>query len=64
MIFKFERANRMGNALGRIGLAVGKVIRGIDTPFISGTMMFGVKNTVHHGITHIQIPGSHVNFGA
>ena len=31
---------------------------------IPGTMMFGVQDSVHHGIPHVEIRRSHVDLGA
>ena len=64
MILELERAHGMGDVLERIGLAVGVVVHGINAPFISGAVMLGVQDAVHHRVAHVQVWRSHVNFGA
>src|SRR5690554_5603807 len=36
----------------------------INTPVIAGTVVFGMADTIHDGVTHVDIRGCHVDFSA
>ena len=40
------------------------VVHRIDAPLVSGAVMFGVQDAVHHRVAHIEIGRSHVDLGA
>mmetsp|Transcript_8861 Transcript_8861/g.15579 ORF Transcript_8861/g.15579 Transcript_8861/m.15579 type:complete len:218 (-) Transcript_8861:351-1004(-) len=63
MILKLQRAQRMRNPLDRISNRMGKVIHGINTPFISGSLMRFVFNTINHRIAEVEIGRGHVYLG-
>ena len=62
VILKFQRTDRMGYPFNSVFNRVGKVVHGVNTPFVSCIMMFHMSYTVNDRIPHINIRGSHVNF--
>src|SRR5690242_13918212 len=64
MIFKLERAYRVGNAFDRIALAVRPVVHRIDAPMITRPVMLGMQDPVHDGIAQVEIWRRHIDFGA
>ena len=52
---KFKRTNRMGNLLDCIRLPMGKIVHRINTPFIAGSVMMGMLDTIHQGIAQMHI---------
>src|SRR5262245_1826560 len=63
MIFEFERTNRVGHLLNRVGLAMRVVVHWIDAPLVSGPVVLHVKNAIHHRVAHIQVGRRHVDLG-
>ena len=53
--FKFQRAERMGDALDRVFQSVGEIVGGVDTPGVAGPVVVGVANPVDGGITQMEI---------
>ena len=64
MFLKFQRADRMRNALDGIGQRMGKVVHRIDAPGITRAVMMGMGNAVDNRVAHNHIRRGHVNFGA
>ena len=64
MRFKFERAQRMGDAFDGIGNGVGVVVHRVDTPFVAGIVVMHTADAVNHRIAHVYVAGSHVDFQA
>ena len=64
VVLEFQRADRMRDALDRVGLAVGVVIARIDRPGGAGARMGGVEDAVKHRIAQIDVARSHVDLGA
>ena len=64
MIFKLQRAKRVRDPLDGIRLAMSVVVHRINAPFIAGTMMLGVQDSVHHGIAQVEIGRGHINLRA
>ncbi len=64
MVLEFQRTDRMGDALDRIGLSMRVVVAWIDRPFVAGARMGGVQDAVEHGIAQIDVAGRHVDPGA
>ena len=64
MILEFQRADRVCDSLDRVGLAVRKVVHGINAPLVARAVMLGMQNTVHHRIAHVQVLRRHVDLGA
>ena len=64
MILEFERAERVGDALDGVGLAMGEIVARIDAPRLAGARMFGVQDAIEHRVAQIDIAGRHVDLGA
>ena len=64
VILEFQRADRMGDALDRVRLAVGEIVARINTPGGAGARMLGVEDAIHHRIAQIDIARRHVDLGA
>ena len=64
MILEFKRAHGVRNPLDRIRLPMRKIVHGVDAPFVSGAVVIGVKDAVHHGIAQVEVRRSHVDFRA
>ena len=61
VIGEFQRTHRVRHLLDRIRLPVREVIHGINAPLVTGPMMLGVQNAVHHRIAHIKVRRTHVD---
>ncbi len=64
VVLEFQRADRMGNSLDRVGLPMRIVIARIDRPFGSGARMVRMQDAIEHGITQIDVAGRHIDLGA
>ena len=64
VILELQRADRMGDALDRVGLAVRVIVARIDRPDVAGARMGGVQDAVEHGIAQVDVAGGHVDLGA
>ena len=64
MVLELQRADRMRDALDRVGLAVRIVVARIDRPFVAGARMVRMQDPVQHGIAQIDVAGGHVDFRA
>ncbi len=61
---ELQGADRMGDALDRIRLAMGEVVGRIDAPGIAGARMAGMQDPVEHRVAQIDVAGAHVDLGA
>ncbi len=64
MVLEFERADRMGDALDGVGLAMREVVARIDFPRRAGARMRRVQDAVEHRIAQIDVARGHVDLGA
>ncbi len=64
MVFEFQRADGVRDALDGIRLAVRVVVHRIDAPLAAGAVMRFVQNAVHHRVAHVEIGRRHVDLGA
>ncbi|OPZ12598.1 MAG: hypothetical protein BWZ10_02078 [candidate division BRC1 bacterium ADurb.BinA364] len=64
MVLETEIAQRMRDALDRIGLAVREVVGGVDHPFGSGAVVMGVQDAIHHRVAQVDVRRGHVDLGA
>ena len=64
MVLKLQRTHGVRNFFERVRLAVRVVVHGINAPLVAGAVMLGVQDAVHHGIAHVQVRRSHVDFRA
>ena len=55
MVLEFQRANRVRDALDRVGLAVREIVHRIDAPFVAGAMVMRMQDAIHHRIAHVQV---------
>ena len=61
VVLEFQRADRMGDPLDRVPLAVGPVVHRVNTPFIAHVRMRGVQDPVHHRVSHVEVRVGHVD---
>ena len=61
-VFKFQRADAVGDTFYRIRLSVRVIVGRIDTPRIARAMMSDIANAVHDRITEQHHLMPHVNF--
>ena len=64
MVSELERAQRVADALDGIGLAVRKIVAGIDRPCCAGARMLGVQDAVEDRIAEVDVARRHVDLGA
>ena len=64
VVVEFERAERMRDALDRVGLAVGEVVARIDRPVDAGARMARVEDAVEHRVAEVDVARGHVDLGA
>src|SRR5260370_42309822 len=64
MIFEFERAERVGDVLDCIRLAVGEIVAWIDAPCRAGARMARMQNAIADPIAQIDVARGHVDLGA
>src|ERR1700722_12862296 len=55
MILEFQRADRVGNALDRVGLTVRVIVGWVDAPGIAGPRVFRVQDTVENRVTQVHV---------
>ena len=61
--FEFQRTDRVGNAFNPVGKRVRKVIHRVDAPFVAGTVVGAVLNTVDDRIAHVHVRAGEVHLG-
>ncbi|BAF61048.1 hypothetical protein PTH_2866 [Pelotomaculum thermopropionicum SI] len=61
VVFKLQGADGVGNPLNGIRYGMGKIIHGINAPFVSRPVVGCVHNAVEHRVAHVQIAGGHVD---
>src|SRR5207244_8828463 len=59
-----ERADRVGDALDRVRLAVGPVVHGVDAPGVTRAVMRGLADAVHDRIAQVDVARGHVDLRA
>ncbi len=64
MTVELERAQRVGDPLDRVALAVGPVVGGIDAPQRTSAVMVHTTDAVHHRVTQLHVLVLHVDLGA
>ena len=64
VVLEFERADRMGDALDGVRLAVREIVGRIDAPRRAGARMRGVQDAVEHRVAQVDVAGRHVDLGA
>ena len=61
VVLELERADRVGDALDRVGLAVGEVVGRIDAPRVARPRMLGVQDAVQHRVAQVDVGRGHVD---
>ena len=61
MGLELQRADRMGHALDRVGLAVGEVVGRVDAPGVAGAGMRRVHDPVEHRVAEVDVRRGHVD---
>ena len=61
---ELERADRVGDALDGVRLAVREVVRRVDAPGVAGAWMLGVHDPVQDRVAQVDVRGGHVDPGA
>jgi hypothetical protein len=51
----------MGDTFEIIALPVGKIVHRVNTPFVSGSVVLCVYNSVHQWVAHVHVWRSHIN---
>jgi hypothetical protein len=61
VILELQRADRVRDALYGVGLPVSEVVGRVDEPRVAGARVRGMQDPVEDRITHVDVPGSHVD---
>ncbi len=61
---ELERADRVGDALDRVGLAVREVVGRVDAPGVAGARVRGVDDPVEDRVAQVDVRRGHVDPGA
>ena len=64
MHVEFQGADRVGDPLDRVALAVGVVVHRVDAPFVASAVMLGVDDAVHDRVAEQHVGVGHVDLGA
>ena len=64
MRLKFQRAQRVRDALQRVLNGVGKVIHRIDAPLVALPVMVHIADAVNDRVAHIEVAGGKIDFCA
>ena len=64
MVLELERADRMGDALDGIRLAMREIVARINFPRRAGARMRRIQDAVQHRIAQIDVARGHVDLGA
>ena len=58
---ELERAERVGDALDRVRLAVGEVVQRVDAPLVAGPRVGRVQDPVEHRVAQVDVGRGHVD---
>ena len=64
VVLELHGADRVGDTLDGVGLAVGEIVGRVDFPALAGARMGGVQNAVEHGIAQVDVAARHVDLRA
>ncbi|MNV14843.1 hypothetical protein D3C71_1055400 [compost metagenome] len=64
MVFEFQRAQRVGDALDRIAQCMGEVVHRVDRPRVAGVLVLDVLDAVQRRIAQVDVAAGHVDLGA
>ncbi len=63
MILKLQGTEGVGDALQRVLQGVGKVIHGVDAPFVAQAVVVLMVDAVEHRVPHVEVATAQVDFG-
>ena len=61
---ELQGADRVRDALDRVGLPVGEVVGGVDAPGVAGARVLGVEDAVEHRVAQVDVGRGHVDLRA
>ena len=64
VILEFQRAQRMGDALGGVAQRMRVVVHRIDRPVVAGVLVLDVLDPVQRRVAQIDVAAGHVDLGA
>ncbi len=64
VVLELERADRVGDALDGVAVAVGEVVHRVDAPGVAGTVVVLAPDAVHHRVAQVLVAGLHVDLRA
>ena len=64
VVDELDRAERVRDALERVGLPVRPVVGRVDLPGVPRPVVLGLQDAVHDGVAHLQVGVRHVDLGA
>ncbi len=64
MVFKFQRAQGMGDAFQCVGNAMRVVVHRVDAPRVAGANVVSAADAVNHRVAQVDIGRGHVDLGA
>ncbi len=64
VVLELERADRVGDALQRVGDAVRVVVERVDAPLVAGAVMGFVPDPVDRRVAHVEVGARHVDLQA
>ena len=64
LVFKFERADAVGDLLQRVFNRVREGVHGVDAPFVARVVVRGVADAVDGRVAHVDVGRGHVDLGA
>ena len=53
VVLKLQRADGMGDPFDGIGLAVGEVIGGVNTPLVAGPVVVRSQDSINHRVPKV-----------
>ena len=64
VVFKLDRAQRVGDALQRVLDGMGEVVQRVDAPLVALAVMVRMHDAVDGRVAHVHVRGGHVDLGA
>ena len=64
VVLELHGADRVGDMLDGVGLAVGEIVGRVDFPALAGARMGGVQDTVERRVAQVDVAARHVDLRA
>ena len=61
MVFEFQGADRMGDALDGVRLTVGEVVARVDAPLVAGLVVMRMADAVQDRVAQVHVRRTHVD---